>query len=78
MRTTIELKDEHRARLLALAARKGLRGYSRVVEEAVDRYLREAEGREEVSIQYLRGILTDKEAAKFKKAVEGARKKWRS
>jgi hypothetical protein len=39
MRTTIELREEHRALLHAIAARRGWRGYSRVVEEAIDFYL---------------------------------------
>ena len=40
MRTTIELTDEQRARLLAVAARRGLRGYSLVVQEALAAYLK--------------------------------------
>ena len=39
MRTTIELKPEHRARLLELAARRGEKGFSSVIAEAVDAYL---------------------------------------
>lgn len=39
MRTTIELTEEHRVLLHAIAARRGWRGYSRVVEEAIDFYL---------------------------------------
>ena len=41
MRTTIELSDEHRSALHALAARKGLRGYSKVIQEAIDLYINE-------------------------------------
>jgi predicted transcriptional regulator len=36
MRTTIELKPEHRARLLELAARRGQKGLSAVIQEAID------------------------------------------
>lgn len=43
MRTTVELSDEIRAKLLDLAARRGERGFSSIVEEAVRRYLREEE-----------------------------------
>lgn len=39
MRTTIELADEQRAALLAMAARRGLRGYSSLVQEALAKYL---------------------------------------
>ena len=39
MRTTLELPDELRAKLLHLAARRGEKGFSRLVAEAVARYL---------------------------------------
>ena len=39
MRTTIELKPEHRAKLLELAARRGKKGFSSLVAEAIDIYL---------------------------------------
>ena len=48
MRTTIELKSEHRSALLALAARRGEKGFSSVIEEAIESYLAgeaEREGR---------------------------------
>jgi hypothetical protein len=42
MRTTIELTDDQRAKLLALAAKRRLRGYSALIQEALERYLKEA------------------------------------
>ena len=39
MRTTIEVSDKHRSILLALAAQKGLRGYSGIIKEALDYYI---------------------------------------
>lgn len=39
MRTSIELTDEQRAALLTLAGRRGLRGYSSLVQEALAQYL---------------------------------------
>ena len=39
MRTSIELDDELRAALMSLAAKRGLRGYSSLVQEAVAKYL---------------------------------------
>lgn len=39
MRTTIELTDEQRSALLALAGKRGLRGYSSLVQEALAQYL---------------------------------------
>lgn len=38
MRTTIEISDRHRSILLSLAAQKGLRGYSAIIQEALDHY----------------------------------------
>ncbi len=39
MRTTIEISDKHRSVLLSMAAEKCLRGYSRIIEEALDYYI---------------------------------------
>jgi hypothetical protein len=41
MRTTVEINDEHRARLLQLAARRGDKGFSHILAEAIERYLAE-------------------------------------
>jgi Arc/MetJ family transcription regulator len=40
MRTTIELTEEQRSELLRLAAKRGLKGFSHLVQEALDEYLR--------------------------------------
>jgi hypothetical protein len=47
MRTTIEITDHQRARLLDLAARRGAKGFSRFVQEALDDYLRKVDARSE-------------------------------
>lgn len=39
MRTTIELSDRTYTRLRARAAEKGMRGFSAIVEEALERFL---------------------------------------
>jgi hypothetical protein len=39
MRTTIEMKPEHRARILELAEQRGEKGFSTVVAEALELYL---------------------------------------
>jgi hypothetical protein len=39
MRTTIELTDRTYTRLRARAAERGMRGFSAIVEEALDRFL---------------------------------------
>lgn len=80
MRTTIEISNETRARLLALAARRGLRGYSELVAEAIEAYLREAEEGEQdlQEVLALRGSMTDEEAADLERVVAEARGAWRS
>jgi hypothetical protein len=40
MRTTVEMKTEHRSTLLALAGRRGEKGFSNVLAEAIEEYLR--------------------------------------
>ena len=43
MRTTIEMKPEHRARILEMAASPGEKGFSNIVAEALELYFREEE-----------------------------------
>ena len=45
MRTTIEMKPEHRARILELAANRGEKGFSTVIAEALELYLAEQKDR---------------------------------
>jgi predicted transcriptional regulator len=79
MRTTVELSDAVRARLLELAARRGERGFSALVEEAVERYL---EGEERRRSQAERaksviGSLSEGEADELEASVRSLRERWR-
>ncbi len=47
MRTTVELTDEVRARLLEVAARKGAKGFSHLVQEALEGYLSDLDSENE-------------------------------
>jgi len=38
VRTTVAIKREHQVLLRALAAKRGLRGYSKIISEALDLY----------------------------------------
>jgi metal-responsive CopG/Arc/MetJ family transcriptional regulator len=80
MRTTIELADDLIAALHALAVKKGYRGYSRVMEEAVKHYLRENEKKNLslIVLMKMRGSWNAEEAAQTKKRLEEIRKNWRS
>jgi len=78
MRTTIELKEDHRALLHAIAARRGWRGYSRVVEEAIEFYLEHHAAAEEARRALLsrRGAWTAEEAERTRAAIAELRERW--
>ena len=79
MRTTIELRDDQRARLLEIAGRRGEKGFSRLVQEAVDRFL-EAEARRdratEAAVRAL-GSLPDESADRMRETARQLREQWR-
>lgn len=79
MRTTIELSDEHRARLLELAARRGEKGFSSIVEEALGRYFaREDRPRAEVDRALAAlGSFSPEEADRLEDEVRKLRRSWR-
>ena len=79
MRTTIELSDEHRSRLLALAAERGEKGFSAIVAEAVDEYLKLADDRAAARTRALalRGVLSRRDADGLRTAVAEWREHWR-
>ncbi|HEY3358272.1 MAG TPA: hypothetical protein VGQ83_33800 [Polyangia bacterium] len=79
MRTTIELSDDQRARLLALAARRGEKGFSALVQEAVDRYLSQETTRQERVQRALKlaGTLSDDAADALELSVRTMRESWR-
>jgi len=79
MRTTIELRDDQRARLLELAAREGRRGFSHLIQEAVDRFLEEEEGRGEEVAAALEvvGSFTAKDAQTLRERTRELRERWR-
>ena len=79
MRTTIEIPDAIRARLLEIAAQRGEKGFSRIVEEALVRYL-EAEASRvntiEAAIATL-GSLSETDAEALRDDIHALRKTWR-
>ena len=77
VRTTIELKPEHRARLLELAARRGEKGFSSVIQDALDAYLEAGAARERLRSLKLRGALSATEAARLRREAEALRGFWR-
>jgi hypothetical protein len=79
MRTTIEITDEQRGQLLDLAARRREKGFSRLVQEALDRYLAESlddRKRLKEALAVL-GTLSDEAATRLEKSVRQLRSSWR-
>ena len=79
MRTTIELKPEHRAKLLELAARRGEKGFSSVINEAVEVYLAGSTEQDRLRKRALRlrGTLPHNEARRLQQSSETLRGFWR-
>jgi metal-responsive CopG/Arc/MetJ family transcriptional regulator len=79
VRTTIELTDRQRAKLLELAAERGEKGFSRLVQEAIDRYLEENAARRErvVAALAVGGTLDDAAADALEQSVRRMRGTWR-
>ena len=79
MRTTIELRDDLRARLLEMAARRGEKGFSSLVAEAVEQYLKaqlELDEARDAALE-ARGSLGRKEAEGLRAATSRIRAEWR-
>jgi len=79
LHTTIEIRPEHRAKLLELAARRGTKGFSHLVTEALEAYLR-AEGDREAQRRravLLKGKLPTREAQALRIVTAELRRNWR-
>jgi predicted transcriptional regulator len=79
MRTTIEMKPEHRARILELAATRGEKGFSTVVAEALELYIKTQNARK-IAIQKalaLKGSISGADAAALRSRTEEIRANWR-
>jgi Ribbon-helix-helix protein, copG family len=79
MRTTVEIDDSQRAELLKLAAQRGEKGFSGIVREALDFYIKRHRGKREVVAQALKlqGSFSDSEADALQASVRQLRERWR-
>lgn len=75
MRTTIELSDAVRARLLAITARRGIKGFSGLVQDAVESYLDalDSENERVRRAVLLKGVFREKDADNMRRAVRDLR-----
>jgi len=79
MRTTVEISDEQRAQLLKLAAQRGEKGFSSLIREALDLYMKQHRARREAVANALRvgGTFSDEEADALQDSVGKLREVWR-
>lgn len=79
VRTTIELDDTQRAELLKLAAQRGEKGFSSVIRDAVDLYLRQHRAKREAILRALEleGSFSEDEADALEASVRELRGAWR-
>jgi hypothetical protein len=79
MRTTIEITEAQRGELLKIAASRGEKGFSAVIREAVDLYLKMHASREDAVKAALlaRGTLAGKEGDALRAEVSSIRSRWR-
>lgn len=78
MRTTVEITDEQHLALTALAQRRGLRGLSSLVQEALDSYLQSMSAAETDFLLGLEGMLNEQEADELRRRVDEVRETWRA
>jgi len=80
MRTTIELSDRLRARLLEASARRREKGFSHLVEAAVEAYLDALDERRRLAEAALAtfGSIADEDATALEAVVARSRESWRS
>ncbi len=79
MRTTIEIPDEQRAKLLQLAAERGEKGFSKLVQEALEKYLDELNGQQKrirAALSVL-GKLDEASARQMEETLRDLRRSWR-
>ena len=79
MRTTVEMKTEHRSALLALAARRGEKGFSSVLAEAIEEYLdnERTRGQKRKQMLSLAGSISAEEGERLHRLSKDLREHWR-
>lgn len=81
MRTTVEIPDELRAKLIQLATERGLRGYSELITEALREYLRRhLERSRELDdlLEECEGMLDDRQVEVLRQRIDDAWNRWAS
>jgi hypothetical protein len=71
--TTVEITDEQHRVLSAIAQRRGVRGFSVLVREALDGYLADLKVDEVDFLLGLEGVLTDSDARDMRSRIDNVR-----
>jgi hypothetical protein len=77
MRTTVEISDEQHRALSAIAQRRGVRGFSVLVQEALDAYLATLNTDAVDLLLGLEGVLSDSDAQEMRSRISDVRTTWR-
>jgi hypothetical protein len=78
MRTTVEITTEQHRALSAIAQRRGVRGFSVLVQEALDGYLANLNTDEVDLLLGLEGVVTESDAREMRSRIKDAGSKWRA
>ncbi|MGH2954349.1 MAG: ribbon-helix-helix protein, CopG family [Solirubrobacterales bacterium] len=79
MRTTVELSDSTYRRLRGLAAERGLRGFSPIVEEAVESFLDRGDGGDlPATLAEAEGAWSEADVEEWERSREEAWSTWRA
>lgn len=78
MRTTVEITDEQHRALSTVAQRRGLRGFSPLVQEALNAYLRDLDAQEVDLLLGLEGILDEDDEREMRSRIDVLRATWRT
>ena len=77
MKTTIELPNDLRQKLITESAERNLRGFSPIIVEALRNYFKKMENGRKKEIPSLKGCLNDEEYVQELKRVKNGRENWR-
>lgn len=78
MRTTVEITDDQHRALTAIAQRRGVRGFSALVQEALDAYLANLNTDEVELLLGLEGTLSESDARQMRSRIDEAKNAWRA
>jgi metal-responsive CopG/Arc/MetJ family transcriptional regulator len=78
MRTTVEITEAQHRALSAVAQQRGLRGFSVLVQEAVDAYLHDLRADEVEMLLGLEGMIDDREEEEVRSRIAATRQAWRA